>query len=191
MTEAISRQAGSNPVVLCNIKPVANPYPYSEEEKSRKGAPSAQQDKGLVQSASVPPSECLGQWETHVTEKKGKRSLTRAQRDELRCVSWALKDSVLSGLEKNGPFRDRVRSHVLIDRHWKLLSKDCCRRDPMMPEVLHDGYAYVKIIIEYCLVLCGIEELPEKTRDFALKALFWVFLVGGHSYVRDSSSSEA
>lgn len=87
MTEAITRQTGSNPFVLCNIKPVSNPYPYSEEEKSRKGASSAQQDKGLVQSASVPPSECLGQWETHVAEKKEKRSLTRAQRDELRCVS--------------------------------------------------------------------------------------------------------
>lgn len=191
MTEAITRQTGSNPFVPFNIKPVSNPYPYSEEEKSRKGAPSAQQDKGLVQSASVPPSECLGQWETHVAEKKGKRSLTRAQRDELRCVSWALKDTILSKLANDESFRYRVQSSVFMERHWKLLSKDCCRRDPMMPEVLHDGYAYVKIIIEYCLVLCGIEELPEKTRDFALKALFWVFLVGGHSYVRDSSSSEA
>ena len=54
MTEAITRQTGSNPFVPFNIKPVSNPYPYSEEEKSRKGAPSAQQDKGLVQSASVP-----------------------------------------------------------------------------------------------------------------------------------------
>ena len=189
LTEAITRQTGSNPFVPYNIKPVSNPY--SEEEKSRKGAPSAQQDKGLVQSASVPPSECLGQWETHMASKTRKRSLTPEEKGQLRDVAWSMKDSVLSGLEKDGPFRDRVRSHVLIDRHWKLLSKDCCRRDPMMPEVLHDGYAYVKIIIEYCLVLCGIEELPEKTRDFALKALFWVFLVGGHSYVRESSSSEA
>ena len=78
-----------------------------------------------------------------------------------------------------------------MERHWNLLSKDWQKRNALVPEVLHDGYAYVKIIIEYCLVLCGIEELPEKTRDFALKALFWVFLVGGHSYVRDSSSSEA
>ena len=87
MTEAITRQTGSNPFVPYNIKPVSNPYPYSEEEKSRKGAPSAQQDKGLVQSASVPPSECLGQWETHMASKTRKRSLTSEEKGQLRDVA--------------------------------------------------------------------------------------------------------
>ena len=85
MTEAITRQTGSNPFVPFNIKPVSNPY--SEEEKSRKGAPSAQQDKGLVQSASVPTSEYPGQWETHMASKTRKRSLTSEEKGQLRDVA--------------------------------------------------------------------------------------------------------
>ena len=120
MTEAITQQTGSSPFVPYGMRPVSDPYPSMslEEEKSRKGAPSAQQDKGLAQSALVPPSEYLGQWETHVAEKKEKRSLTRAQRDELRCVSWALKDTILSKLANDGSFRYRVQSRVFMERHW-------------------------------------------------------------------------
>ena len=192
MTETITQQTGSSPFVPYSIRPVSDPYPLSslEEEKSRKGAPFAQQDKGLVQSASVPTSEYLGQGETHMASRKRKRAFTSDQKNRMNDVAWAMRDDVLSNLGKEGPFQDRVRSHVFIDRHWKLLSKDWYDRDPMVPEVLHDGFAYVKIVIEYALMLCGIDELPKKTKDFALKALFWMFLVGGHSYVRDSSVSE-
>ncbi len=190
LTEAITRQTGSNPFVPFNIKPVSNPYPYSEEEKSRKGAPSAQQDKGLVQSASVPPSECLGQWETHVTEKKGKRSLTRAQRDELRCVSWALKDTILSKLVNDESFRYRVQSRVFMERHWNLLSKDWQKRNALVPEILHDGYGYVRNMAETVADYCGIR-LSRETEEKIMRGLFWLFLVGGHAYVKDSFASEA
>lgn len=121
LTEAITQQTGSNPFVPCNIKPVSNPYPYSEEEKSRKGSPFAQQDKGLVQSASVPLSKCLGQWKPTWRKKRKKRSLTRAQRDELRCVSWALKDTILSKLANDESFPYRVQNSVFMERHWNLL----------------------------------------------------------------------
>lgn len=188
MTEAITQQTGSNPFVLCNIKPVSNPY--SEEEKSRKGAPSAQQDKGLVQSASVPPSEYLGQWETHVAEKKEGRKLTRDQKDSLRCVSWAIKDTLLSKLEHDDLFRYRVQSHVFIERHWNLLSKDWKERNLLVPEVLHDGYGYVKCIVECVFRYCGIN-LPKETMEKVLQELFWLFLVGGHCHVNDSYSYEA
>ena len=70
MTEAITKQTGSSPFVPYGIIPVSDPYPHSEEEKSRKGVPFAQQDKGLDRFASVPPSEYLGQWETHMAEKR-------------------------------------------------------------------------------------------------------------------------
>lgn len=190
MTEAIAQQTGSNPFVPFNIKPVFNPYPYSEEEKSRKGAPSAQQDKGLVQSASVPPSECLGQWETHMAEKKGKRSLTRAQRDELRCVSWALKDTILSKLANDESFRYRVQSRVFMERHWNLLSKDWQKRNALVPEILHDGYGYVRNMAETVAGYCGIR-LSRETEEKIMRGLFWLLLVGGHAYVMDSFASEA
>ena len=190
MTEAITRQTGSNPFVPYNIKPVSNPYPYSEEEKSRKGAPSAQQDKGLVQSASVPPSEKLGQWKTHVAEKKEKRSLTRVQRDELRSVSWALKDTILSKLANDESFRYRVQSRVFMERHWNLLSKDWQKRNALVPEVLYDGYGYVKNMSETVAGYCGIR-LSRETEEKIMRVLFCLLLVGGHAYVKDSFASEA
>lgn len=123
MTVTITQQAGSSPFVPYGIRPVSDPYPLlsSEEEKPRKMASFAEQDKGLVQSASVPSSERLGQWETHMAPKTRKRTFTSEQRDQLKDVAWAMKDDVLSNLGKDGPFRDRVRSHVFIDSHWKLL----------------------------------------------------------------------
>ena len=192
MTETITQQTGSSPFVPYNIRPVSDPYPLSspEEEKPRKGAPFAQQDKGLVQSASVPPSECLGQWETHVAEKKKKRKLTRVQRDDLKDVSWALKDCVLAKLEEDGSFLCQVRSRVFIDRHWALLSKDWEKRNSMVPEVLHDGYGYVKDVAKSMFDGYGIR-LPESLMETAVKEMFWWFLVGGHSYVRDSIASKA
>ena len=192
MTEAITQQTGSSSFVPYSIRPVSDPYPLSsfEEEKSRKGAPFAQQDKGLVQSASVPTSECLGQWETHMAEKKEKRKLTHVQRDDLKDVSRALKDCVLAKLEEDGSFLCRVRSRVFIDRHWALLSKDWKKRNPMVPEVLHDGYGYVKDVAKSMFAGCGIR-LPENLMETAVKEMFWWFLVGGHSYVRDSIASEA
>lgn len=190
LTEAITRQTGSNPFVPFNIKPVSNPYPYSEEEKSRKGAPFAQQDKGLVQSASVPPSEYLGQWETHVAEKKERTKLTRDQKDGLRCVSWALKDTVLSKIEKDTMFRYRVQSRVFIEQHWSLLSRNWKERNPLIPEVLHDGYGYAKRLTESMNDCFGIE-LSEEAKEKAAKELFWLFLIGGHVYVNGSPSHEA
>lgn len=193
MTEAITQQTGSGSFVPCIVRPVSDPYPcysYFGEEKSRKGAPSAQQDKGLVQSASVPPSEYLGQWETHVTEKKEGRKLTRDQKDGLRCVSWALKDTVLSKLERDDLFRYRVQSRVFIELHWSLLSKDLKERNPLVPEVLHDGYGYVKHMVECVFCYCGIN-LPKETMEKVLQELFWLFLVGGHVYVNDFYPYEA
>lgn len=174
------------------MRPVSDPYPSmsSEEEKSRKGGPFAQQDKGLMQSASVPPSEELGQWETHVAEKKKRRKLTRIQKDGLRDVSWALKDSVLSKLGQDGPFLYRVRSRVFIDQHWNLLSKDWKKRNPMVPEVLHDGYGYVKEAVVSMFEECGLS-IPADAMELAIKEMFWWLLVGGHCYVRDSLVSEA
>lgn len=192
MTETITQQTGSSPFVPYSIRPVSDPYPLPspEEEKSRKGAPFAQQDKGLVQSASVPPSERLGQWETHMAEKKRKRKLTRVQRDDLKDVSWALKDCVLKTLEEDDSFLCRIRSRVFIDRHWALLSKDWKKRNPIVPEVLHDGYGYVKDVAKSMFDGYGIR-LPESLMETAVKEMFWWFLVGGHSYVRDSIASEA
>lgn len=149
MTEAMTQQTGSGSFVPCIIKPVSDPYPYYSyfgEEKSRKGTPSAQQDKGLVQSASFPPSEYLGQWETHMAETKEKRRLMRAQKDDLRCVSWALKDTVLSKLERDDLFRCRAQSRVFIERHWSLLSKDWMGKNPLVPEVLHNDYGLMMLI---------------------------------------------
>ena len=193
MTEAITQQTGSSPFVPYSMRPVSDPYPSMssfEEEKSRKGAPFAQQDKGLMQSASVPPSEELGQWETHVAEKKKRRQLTRVQKDELRDVSWALKDSVLSKLEQDGPFLYRIRSRVFIDHHWNLLAKDWNKRNPMVPDVLHDGYGYVKDAVKHMFDECGLN-LPADTMELAAKEMFWWLLVGGHCYVRDSPATEA
>ena len=192
MTEAITQQTGSSMFVPYSMRPVSDPYPSTsfEEEKSRKGAPSAQQDKGLVQSASVPPSEELGQWETHVAEKKERQKLTRDQKDGLRCVSWALKDSVLSKLEKDTMFRYRVQSRVFIELHWSLLSKDRKERNPLIPVVLHDGYGYAKRLTESMNDCFGIE-LSEEAKEKAAKELFWLFLIGGHVYVNGSPSHEA
>lgn len=192
MTEAITRQTGSSPFVPYSMRPVFDPYPppYSEEEKSRKGAPSAQQDKGLVQSASVPPSEYLGQWETHVAEKKERTKLTRDQKEELKYVSWALKDTVLSKLEKDTMFRYRVQSRVFVERHWKLLSKDWKERNLFVPEILHDGYGYVKNLAESMIVSFKIG-LSEEAKEKFAKELFRLFLIGGHVYVNGSPSHEA
>ena len=174
------------------MRPVSDPYPSMslEEERSRKGAPFAQQDKGLMQSASVPPSEELGQWKTHMAEKKKRRKLTRVQRYGLRDVSWALKDSVLSKLEQDGPFLYRVRSRVFIDQHWNLLTKDRKKRNSLVPDVLHDGYGYVRDAVKSMFDKCGIS-LPADAMELAAKEMFWWLLVGGHCYVRDYLASEA
>ena len=190
MTEAITKQTGSSPFVPYGIIPVSDPYPHSEEEKSRKGAPFAQQDKGLDRFASVPPSEYLGQWETHVAEKKERRKLTRDQKDGLRCVSWALKDTVLSKLERDTMFRYRVQSRVFIDRHWKLLCRDSNERNPFVPKVLHDGYLYVWNVVDEMLALFGLQ-MTDRMKETLVKELFWLFLVGGHVYVNGSTASEA
>ena len=190
MTEAITQKSGSGSYVPCIIRPVSDPYLCYEEEKPREGAHSAQQDKGLVQSASVPPSECLGQWETHVAEKKERTKLTRDRKEELKCVSWALKDTVLSKLEKDTMFRYRVKSRVFVERHWKLLSKDWKERNLFVPEILHDGYGYVKNLAESMIVSFKIG-LSEEAKEKFAKEIFWLFLVGGHVYVNDFSMSEA
>ena len=188
MTEAITKQTGSSSFVPYNIRPVSDTY--SGEEKSRKGAPFAQQDKGLDQFAPVPPSEYLGQWETHVAEKKERRKLIRDQKDELRCVSWALKDTVLSKLERDTMFRYRVQSRVFIERHWKLLSDDWKDRNSLVPEVLHDGFGYVKNVADEMLTLFGMQR-SDRMKETLVKEFFWLFLVGGHVYVNDSTASEA
>lgn len=190
MTEAITKQTGSSPFVPYGIIPVSDPYPHSEEEKSRKGAPFAQQDKGLDRFASVPPSEYLGQWETHMAEKNERRKLTRAQKDVLGCVSWALKDAVLSKMETDAMFRYRVQSRVFIERHWKLLSKDYQERNPFVPEILHDGYIYVKNVTDEMLALFGMQ-MTDRMKETVVKELFWLFLVGGHVYVNGSTASNA
>ncbi len=192
MTEAITKQTGSSPFVPYGIIPVSDPYPLPspKEEKSRKGAPFAQQDKGLARFASVPPSEYLGQWETHMAEKKRKRKLTRIQRDNLKDASWALKDCVLAKLEEDDSFLCRVRSSVFIDRHWKLLCRDSNERNPFVPKVLHDGYLYVWNVVDEMLALFGLQ-MTDRMKETLVKELFWLFLVGGHVYVNGSTASEA
>lgn len=125
-----------------------------------------------------------------MTEKKEGRKLTCDQKDGLGCVSWALKDTVLSKLEKDTMFRYKVQSCAFIERHWNILSKDWKERNLFVPEVLHDGYGSVRRMIECVLSYFGIA-LPNETMEKILQELFWLFLVGGHVYLNDFSMSEA
>lgn len=147
------------------------------KENDTKTAQKLKQDKELVQFASAPPSEYLGQWETHVTGRRTER-IPECRKKDVTTVAWALKDPVITKLNDNSYF-EHVQAMVSADKQWRTLLKDQRRRNPEIPRYFHDAVSFFAQVIGNAEKTMDYE-LPKKLREVILEEFYILFLIGFH-----------
>lgn len=148
------------------------------EEKDTETARKLKQDKELVQFASAPPSEYLGQWETHMTGRRAER-IPEWRKKDMNTLAWSLKEHVIAKL--NDPvYLEHVQTMVSADKQWMALIKDQRRRNKEIPQYFHDVVLFLSGIIDKAEKRCDYT-LPKELRDIVLEELYILFLIGFHT----------
>lgn len=158
------------------------------EENGTETAQKLKQDKELVQFASAPPSECLGQWETHVTGRRMER-IPECRKKDVATVAWALKDPVIAKLNDDS-YLEYVQTMVSADKQWMALLKDQRRRNPEIPQYFHYVVAYFAQVIGNAEKTMDYA-LSKKLREVILEEFYILFLIGFHVLASTSSGGFA